>query len=104
MRAMIFDLDGTLIDTVYAHVFAWQRAFAEADMGIDAGVADVSLTAESAEQNDGLAYETGEYVIRVEPTEGARVVERGHYVQVYQRQPDGSWQRTVEIFSPGGGE
>ena len=35
MRAMIFDLDGTLIDTVYAHVFAWQRAFAEAGMGID---------------------------------------------------------------------
>jgi HAD superfamily hydrolase (TIGR01549 family) len=26
MRALIFDLDGTLIDTVYAHVFAWQRA------------------------------------------------------------------------------
>jgi HAD superfamily hydrolase (TIGR01509 family) len=35
MRAMIFDLDGTLVDTVYAHVFAWQRAFAEAGMAID---------------------------------------------------------------------
>jgi len=35
MRAMIFDLDGTLIDTVYAHVFAWQRAFAEAGLAID---------------------------------------------------------------------
>jgi len=35
MRALIFDLDGTLIDTVYAHVFAWQRALAEADMPID---------------------------------------------------------------------
>jgi len=34
-RALIFDLDGTLIDTVYAHVFAWQRALAEADMPID---------------------------------------------------------------------
>ena len=33
--ALIFDLDGTLIDTVYAHVFAWQRALAEADMPID---------------------------------------------------------------------
>jgi HAD superfamily hydrolase (TIGR01549 family) len=35
MRGLIFDLDGTLIDTVYAHVFAWQRAFAEAGMAID---------------------------------------------------------------------
>jgi HAD superfamily hydrolase (TIGR01509 family) len=33
--ALIFDLDGTLVDTVYAHVFAWQRAFAEAGLPID---------------------------------------------------------------------
>ncbi|HEY8703235.1 MAG TPA: HAD family hydrolase [Gaiellaceae bacterium] len=33
--ALIFDLDGTLIDTVYPHVFAWQRALAEAGMPID---------------------------------------------------------------------
>jgi HAD superfamily hydrolase (TIGR01509 family) len=28
MRALIFDLDGTLIDSVYAHVLAWQKSFA----------------------------------------------------------------------------
>jgi HAD superfamily hydrolase (TIGR01509 family) len=35
MTALIFDLDGTLVDTVYAHVFAWQRALAERGMAID---------------------------------------------------------------------
>jgi HAD superfamily hydrolase (TIGR01509 family) len=35
LRALIFDLDGTLIDTVYAHVFSWQRAFREAGMPVD---------------------------------------------------------------------
>ena len=35
MTALIFDLDGTLVDTVYAHVFAWQRALAEVGMPID---------------------------------------------------------------------
>ena len=35
MPALIFDLDGTLVDTVYAHVFAWQRALAERGMAID---------------------------------------------------------------------
>lgn len=35
MRALILDLDGTLVDTVYAHVFAWQRALAEEAMPID---------------------------------------------------------------------
>jgi HAD superfamily hydrolase (TIGR01549 family) len=35
MPALIFDLDGTLVDTVYAHVFAWQRALAEAGLPVD---------------------------------------------------------------------
>src|ERR1700682_4994167 len=35
MNALIFDLDGTLVDTVYAHVFAWQRALAEIGLPID---------------------------------------------------------------------
>ena len=35
MRTLIFDLDGTLIDTVYAHVFAWQRALAESGLVIE---------------------------------------------------------------------
>ena len=32
MKAMIFDLDGTLVDSVYAYVLAWQMPFAEAGM------------------------------------------------------------------------
>ncbi len=35
MPALIFDLDGTLVDTVYAHVFAWQRALDEVGLPID---------------------------------------------------------------------
>jgi HAD superfamily hydrolase (TIGR01509 family) len=33
--ALIFDLDGTLVDTVYAHVFAWQRALDQCGLQID---------------------------------------------------------------------
>jgi HAD superfamily hydrolase (TIGR01549 family) len=35
MRAFIFDLDGTLVDTVYAHVVAWQLALEEAGIFVD---------------------------------------------------------------------
>ena len=35
MRAFIFDLDGTLVDTVYAHVLAWQQALAEAGLEVE---------------------------------------------------------------------
>jgi beta-phosphoglucomutase-like phosphatase (HAD superfamily) len=36
MRAFIFDLDGTLIDSVYAHVLSWQRSFAAEGMQVPA--------------------------------------------------------------------
>jgi HAD superfamily hydrolase (TIGR01509 family) len=35
VAALIFDLDGTLVDTVYAHVFAWQRALGDAGFPIE---------------------------------------------------------------------
>src|SRR3954471_12547974 len=36
MKALIFDLDGTLVDSVYAHVLAFQIAFAEAGLPVEA--------------------------------------------------------------------
>lgn len=35
MRALVCDLDGTLVDTVCAHVLAWQRALEEAALPIE---------------------------------------------------------------------
>jgi len=35
MHALVFDLDGTLVDSVYAHVLAWQRALDEAGVDVD---------------------------------------------------------------------
>ncbi len=35
MRAVIFDLDGTLVDTVYGHALAWQKVLAEAGMPVE---------------------------------------------------------------------
>jgi HAD superfamily hydrolase (TIGR01509 family) len=35
VRGLILDLDGTLVDTVYAHVFAWHRALAERGFSIE---------------------------------------------------------------------
>src|SRR5689334_9834650 len=35
MPAFIFDLDGTLVDTVYAHVMAWQKTLDEAGVYVD---------------------------------------------------------------------
>lgn len=57
MKALIFDLDGTLVDTVYAHALAWQRALGEAGIDTDTarvhrriGMAGELLMAESARE------------------------------------------------------
>ena len=34
MRAVVFDLDGTLVDTVYEHVLAWHAALQELDIDL----------------------------------------------------------------------
>ncbi|HEX7894871.1 MAG TPA: HAD family hydrolase [Terriglobales bacterium] len=36
LKALIFDLDGTLVDSVYGHVLAFQLAFAEAGLPVEA--------------------------------------------------------------------
>jgi HAD superfamily hydrolase (TIGR01509 family) len=35
MHALVFDLDGTLVDTVYGHVLAWQQALGEVGVSVD---------------------------------------------------------------------
>jgi beta-phosphoglucomutase-like phosphatase (HAD superfamily) len=35
MHALVFDLDGTLVDSVYAHVLAWQIALGEVGVSVD---------------------------------------------------------------------
>jgi HAD superfamily hydrolase (TIGR01509 family) len=36
VRAVFFDIDGTLIDSNYLHIEAWERAFADLDVPVDA--------------------------------------------------------------------
>jgi beta-phosphoglucomutase-like phosphatase (HAD superfamily) len=38
VSALIFDLDGTLVDTVYFHTLAWQRALGKVAIDIDAAL------------------------------------------------------------------
>jgi beta-phosphoglucomutase-like phosphatase (HAD superfamily) len=33
--AVLFDVDGTLVDSNYLHIHAWQRAFAEAGIDVE---------------------------------------------------------------------
>lgn len=97
--ASVYAADAHLLPPSAAPMVGREEIRAYWQAGIDSGVAEVSLTAKGAQQNDGLAYETGEYVIRVEPADGTRrVVERGRYITVH-RLIDGRWLRAVEMFT-----
>jgi HAD superfamily hydrolase (TIGR01509 family) len=60
MRALIFDLDGTLVDTVYAHVFAWQQALDEAGLPIDGWRVHRRIGMSGGLFTRALARETGQ--------------------------------------------
>ena len=87
MRALIFDLDGTLVDTVYPHVYAWQRALAEAGfpldgwrihrkIGMSGGLFTRAVAREigrelSAEEAEAVQQRHGEIFRELEPTRRA---------------------------------
>ncbi|HJR81607.1 MAG TPA: HAD family hydrolase, partial [Anaerolineales bacterium] len=68
------DLDGTLVDTVYAHVFAWQRAFAEAGMAIEGWRIHRRIGMSGGLFTRGVAREIG----RELTTEEAEALQRRH--------------------------
>jgi uncharacterized protein (TIGR02246 family) len=66
----------------------WQGA-------IDSGVSGAALDTVSFEEHGDVAVEEGRYEIRV----GDEVVDRGKYVLVHRRQPDGTWKLGVDIWN-----
>jgi phosphoglycolate phosphatase-like HAD superfamily hydrolase len=59
VRALIFDLDGTLVDTVYPHVIALQRALAEAGVDVPAWLVHRRIGMSGGMSARALARETG---------------------------------------------
>jgi uncharacterized protein (TIGR02246 family) len=62
---------------------------------IDMGVTGGALKTLSLEELGDTAIETGQYEMHV----GSDVVDRGKYVVVHRRQPDGSWRYGIDIWN-----
>jgi HAD superfamily hydrolase (TIGR01509 family) len=74
VRGLIFDLDGTLVDTVYAHVFAWHRALAEAGLPVEGWRIHRKIGMSGGLFTRAVAREVG----RGLDTEEAEAVQRRH--------------------------
>jgi ketosteroid isomerase-like protein len=68
--------------------------------GVDAGVAEATFDPLKLERSDGVAFEIGHYTLRLRPSNSDEVFDRGSYVLVHRREPDGKWRRVIEMLSP----
>jgi uncharacterized protein (TIGR02246 family) len=62
---------------------------------LDMGVTGGRLETVDLEERDDLAVEEGRYEMHV----GSDVVDRGKYVVVHRRQPDGDWKLAIDIWN-----
>jgi len=67
---------------------------------IEAGaVLDVSVETMDARSSGTLGYETGSFVLTVTGPDGEAVIDRGRYIELLRRQPDGRWLSTHGIWN-----
>lgn len=80
-QAFLFDLDGTLIDSVYQHVLAWREALAETGIELAVWRIHRRIGMSGGLLAHALLRETG---YRVTPEEAARLQQR--HAEAYARQ------------------
>jgi uncharacterized protein (TIGR02246 family) len=67
--------------------------------GLVAGLQKVSLKTTRVENSGDLAYGTGVYEMTLAGPDGKTTEDRGKYVVVYKKQPDGAWRAVANIFN-----
>jgi len=63
------------------------------------GVRDVSVETMDALSSGSLGYETGSFVLTANGPDGEAVTDRGRYIELLRREPDGRWLSTHGIWN-----
>jgi len=63
------------------------------------GVRDVSVETMDALSSGSLGYETGSFVLTANGPDGEAVIDKGRYIELLRRQPDGRWLSTHGIWN-----
>ncbi len=63
------------------------------------GVRDVSVETIDASSSGSLGYEIGSYVLTANGPDGNPVIDRGRYIELLRREPDGRWISTHGIWN-----
>ena len=63
------------------------------------GIRDVSVETMDALSSGSLGYETGSFVLTVNGPDGEAVIDKGRYIELLRREPDGRWLSTHGIWN-----
>ena len=63
------------------------------------GIREVSVETMDALSSGSLGYETGSFVLTVNGPDGEAVIDRGRYIELLRREPDGQWLSTHGIWN-----
>ena len=98
--AALYAEDGKLL-TPAASLFAGRRQIeAYWREGIAIGLSTIELEALEFDAGSDFAVEIGRYAFTLAGDGGGPIVDRGKYVVLHRRQPDGSWRRALDVFNP----
>src|SRR4051794_11279069 len=94
IRAMIFDVDGTLVDTNPAHIEAWRRAFAALGYQVDVG----SIIPEIGKGGDKLVPSVLGEAVEEHQGEALRRRQKEEFLGIAAQQQFPVFPGTGEIF------
>ena len=66
---------------------------------MEMGIRKINLETVEVGYDGNLAYERGVSIVNIEPKGEQATTERGKYLVVMKRQPDGSWKVAVDIWN-----
>lgn len=97
--AELYAEDGRLLTAAAELITGRRQIEAYWRAGIAFGLAAVELEATDLQVSGRTAIEVGRYVLELRGDGGA-VSDRGKYVVLHRRQPNGTWVRAAEVFNP----
>ena len=69
--------------------------------GLQMGIKEAVLTTVDVSAAGELAYEIGTFALKVQPEGKEPIGQKGKYVVVWKKAPDGSWKLHVDIWNSG---
>jgi uncharacterized protein (TIGR02246 family) len=67
--------------------------------GLQMGIKDAVLTTVDVSGSGDIAYEIGRYVLKIQPAGAEPLEQKGKYVVVWKKTPEGAWKLHVDIWN-----